>query len=53
MERIEKQIKAVMLGHDIGKERGVSAQSWNESIYIIEINEDGTMDSLEWVEVIA
>ena len=30
-----------------------NAQSWNESIYIGEINEDGTMDSLEWVEVIA
>ena len=53
MERTEKQIKAVMLGHEIGEALGVSAQSWNESIYIGEINEDGTMDSLEWVEVIA
>ena len=29
------------------------AQIWAEGVYIGTINEDGTIDSLEWVEVIA
>ncbi|MBQ8496827.1 MAG: hypothetical protein IJ489_05145 [Clostridia bacterium] len=29
------------------------AYSWNESMYIGTINEDGTIDSLEWIEVIS
>ena len=32
---------------------GGEAQYWNESIYIGHFNEDGTINSLEWVEVIA
>ena len=29
------------------------AQTWNESMYIGEINEDGSIDSLEWIEIIS
>ena len=29
------------------------AQVWAEGVYIGTINEDGTIDSLKWVEVIA
>ncbi|MBQ8496828.1 MAG: hypothetical protein IJ489_05150 [Clostridia bacterium] len=41
-----------------GKQIGFQASntipsSWDEGVYIGKINEDGTIDSLEWVEVIA
>ncbi|MBQ8496831.1 MAG: hypothetical protein IJ489_05165 [Clostridia bacterium] len=42
----------LVYAREIGMINGI-AQTWNTGIYIGTINEDGTIDSLEWVEVIA
>ena len=42
----------IVSASEIGVHGGI-AQTWASGMYIGEINEDGTIDSLEWVEVIA
>ena len=42
----------IVSASEIGVHGGI-AQTWANGMYIGEINEDGTIDSLEWVEVIA